>query len=80
MGKSYTRLTQPWVRANGNLRPAIWDEALDRAVAGLKKIVDAHSGQAVGMFSCSKAMNEMNFLAQKFARSVLGTNDSYNRT
>ena len=35
-----------------------------------------------GIFSCSKATNEMNFLAQKFARQVMGTNnvDSCNRT
>ena len=42
----------------------------------------AHGPDAVGFFSCSKATNEMNFLAQKFARSVIGTNniDSCNRT
>ena len=82
MGKPYTRLTQSMVRENGTLRPATWDEALDRAASGLKAIRDAHGGQAIGMFSCSKATNEMNFLAQKFARSVLGTNniDSCNRT
>jgi len=36
----------------------------------------------VGMFSCSKATNEVNFLAQKFARAVIGSNniDSCNRT
>jgi formate dehydrogenase (hydrogenase) len=37
---------------------------------------------ALGMFSCSKATNETNYLAQKFARTALGTNniDSCNRT
>ncbi len=37
---------------------------------------------AFGMFSCSKTTNEMNFIAQKFARVVLGSNniDSCNRT
>ena len=41
-----------------------------------------HGGQAFGFFSCSKATNEVNFLAQKFARTVLGSNniDSCNRT
>jgi formate dehydrogenase major subunit len=64
------------------LRPATWDEALDRAAAGLRTVVDRYGPQAVGIFSCSKSTNEMNFAAQKFARVVLGTNniDSCNRT
>ena len=82
MGNPYTRLTQPLVRENGSLRPASWQEALDRAATGLKQVVDEHGGSAVGMFSCSKTTNEMNFMAQKFARSVIGSNniDSCNRT
>jgi formate dehydrogenase major subunit len=78
MPKHYARLTHPLVRDDGELRPASWDEALDRAAAGLS----AHRGTAYGMFSCSKATNEMNFLAQKFARLVMGSNniDSCNRT
>lgn len=82
MGNPYTRLTQPLVRENGSLRPASWQEALDRAATGLKQVVDEHGGSAVGMFSCSKTTNEMNFMAQKFSRSVIGSNniDSCNRT
>lgn len=82
MGKQYDRLTTPLVRDNGELRPASWDEALDRAVSGFETVMASHPGSAFGMFSCSKATNEMNFLAQKFARVVLGTNniDSCNRT
>ncbi len=74
----HVRLTEPLVRDNGKLRSASWDEALDRAAAGLR---DAR-GNAFGMFSCSKATNEMNYMAQKFARVVMGSNnvDSCNRT
>lgn len=81
-GKPYPRLTQPMVRHNGELRPVDWDEALDRAVGGIRSVVDAHGPQAFGLFSCSKGTNEMNFIAQKFARVVVGTNniDSCNRT
>ena len=77
-----TRITEPLVRDNGVLRPATWDEALDRAVAGFHKATAEHGENGIGIFSCSKATNEMNFLAQKFARQVLGTNniDSCNRT
>jgi formate dehydrogenase (hydrogenase) len=78
----YVRLTQPLVREGGQLRPAGWDEALDRAAAGFRAAVDAQGPDAVGMFSCSKATNEMNFVAQKLARVAIGTNniDSCNRT
>jgi formate dehydrogenase (hydrogenase) len=76
------RLTTPLVRVDGELRPATWDEALARAAEGMAAVRDTHGPTATGMFSCSKATNEMNFLAQKFGRVVLGTNniDSCNRT
>jgi formate dehydrogenase major subunit len=80
--RHYARLTQPMVRDGGTLRPASWDEALDRAAAGLRGIVAHHGPTAFGLFSCSKSTNEMNFTAQKFARVVIGSNnvDSCNRT
>ncbi len=79
---AYTRLTQPLVRDGGALRPASWSEALDRAAAGIRAVVDAHGPRSFGMFSCSKATNEVNYLAQKFARGVIGSHnvDSCNRT
>jgi formate dehydrogenase major subunit len=82
MGRTLTRLTEPMVRDNGSLRVASWDEALDRAAAGLRAATDRGGGNGVGIFSCSKATNEMNFVAQKFARQVLRSNniDSCNRT
>ena len=82
MKQPYTRLTEPMVRENGVLRPATWDEALDRAAAGFSAARQRHGAQACGLFSCSKATNEVNYLAQKFARVVLGSNnvDSCNRT
>jgi formate dehydrogenase (hydrogenase) len=82
MGRRLERLTHPLVRENGGLRRASWDEALDRAAGGLRRVIDAHGGAAVGLFSCSKATNETNFVAQKLARVALGTNniDSCNRT
>ncbi len=81
MKQQLTRLTEPLVRENGKLRTATWEEALDRAAAGLGAAAAA-GPHGVGVFSCSKATNEMNFVAQKFARVALGTNniDSCNRT
>ena len=82
MKQGYVRLTEPLVRDGGVLRPAGWDEALDRAASGFRAAVDAHGPATFGLFSCSKATNEVNFLAQKLVRQVLGTNniDSCNRT
>lgn len=76
------RLTEPMVRDDGVLRIATWDEALARAAAGLNLVRDTFGPQAVGFFSCSKSTNELNFVAQKFARVIVGTNniDSCNRT
>ena len=78
----YVRLTEPMVREGGRLRPASWDEALDRAAEGFRRVRAEKGPGAIGLFSCSKATNEVNYLAQKFARAVLGTNhiDSCNRT
>ncbi len=78
----YVRLREPLVRDGGVLRAAGWDEALDRATAGLRAAVERHGPSAFGMFSCSKTTNELNYAAQKFARVVLGSNniDSCNRT
>lgn len=82
------RLTTPMVRDGRDqpLRPASWDEALDRAAEGLgrarDRVADGSEPNAFGMFSCSKATNEVNYLAQKFARIAIGSNniDSCNRT
>lgn len=78
----YARLREPLVREGNVLRPAGWDEALDRAVAGMKATLDRYGPTAFGIFSCSKTTNEMNFVSQKFARVVMGSNniDSCNRT
>ena len=77
-----TRLTTPLLRKDGRLEPASWDEALDLVAARLGEIKTRHGGHAFGFFSCSKATNEVNFMAQKFTRTMLASNniDSCNRT
>jgi formate dehydrogenase major subunit len=76
------RLTQPLVRHNGGHRPASWDEALERVAQAFEKSIARRDPRNFGMFSCSKTTNELNYIAQKFVRSVMGTNniDSCNRT
>ncbi len=82
MKNRHARLTEPLVRDNGRLRPASWDEALDRAADGFRRVTREHGPQSFGLFSCSKTTNELNYLTQKFARAVIGSNnvDSCNRT
>jgi len=88
MKRRLPRLTTPLVREQGlprgasSLRPATWDEALERAALGIKTSVAAHGPQTFGLFSCSKATNEINYMAMKVARAVIGSNniDSCNRT
>ena len=81
MDVGMVRLTQPLVRDGGRLRPASWEEALTRAADGFAQ-ARAMGPNGFGMFSCSKTTNEMNFMAQKFTRVVMGSNnvDSCNRT
>ena len=78
MKRNYARLTQPLVRKEGVLTPVSHEEGIAAAAAGLSNF----SGESFGMFSCSKATNETNYIAQKFARTVMYSNniDSCNRT
>jgi NADH-quinone oxidoreductase subunit G len=73
---STDRLTQPLIRnAAGKLEPATWDHALRFAAAKLKEIRDARGGRSVGVIGSNRTTNEENYLLQKFARTVLGTNN-----
>ncbi|MFD7845282.1 formate dehydrogenase subunit alpha [Nocardia sp. NPDC059764] len=72
------RLTRPLIRSGGRgspLRPASWAEALAVVARELTRIRQAHGGAAIGMICSARATNEENYLAQKIARTVLGTNN-----
>ena len=77
-----TRLRTPLLRDDGKLRPASWNEALTRAADLFDGVKNRYGSNALGVFSCSKSTNELNYLASKFARVVFGTHniDSCNRT
>jgi len=76
------RLTHPLIREETGFRQATWDEALQRIAGALQANRTRNGDKSFGIFSCSKSTNEMNFVAQKFARVVMGSNniDSCNRT
>jgi formate dehydrogenase major subunit len=85
------RLTQPLVRKPGvpkhadftmdpanpleNFREATWDEALDLAAGGLRKIRDTRGGNALAGFGSAKGTNEEAYLFQKLVRTGFGTNN-----
>ncbi len=74
--ESPDRLTQPLVRnSSGKLEPATWEHAIRVAAAKLKEIRDARGGSAIGVIGSNRTTNEENYLLQKFARTVLGTNN-----
>ena len=72
--ESADRLTKPLVRnAQGKLEPATWEHAI-RVVA--KKFQEIRSaGSAIGVIGSNTTTNEENYLLQKFARTVLATNN-----
>lgn len=75
------RLTTPLIRdrKGGRLRPATYEEALERVAAGFKAIQAKHGKDAVGVFGGGGLTNEKAYLLGKFARVALGTaNIDYN--
>jgi NADH-quinone oxidoreductase subunit G len=69
------RLKQPLVRRNGRLVPATWEQAFDLVGRRLREICDRESGASIGVIGSTRTTNEENYLLQKFARLVLGTNN-----
>jgi NADH-quinone oxidoreductase subunit G len=69
------RLTEPLVRGeDGELHPATWDHALQTAADGLLRVREAHGAQSIGFLASARLTMEENFLIQKLARTVIGTN------
>jgi NADH-quinone oxidoreductase subunit G len=79
--QSPDRLTTPLVRnSEGKLEPATWEQALKLAAEKLKEVRDgeigtAGGGAAIGVVGSNRTTNEENYLLQKFARTVLRTNN-----
>lgn len=69
------RLARPRVRKDGRLVAVEWEEAYDFVAGELGRILGEHGPDAIGLISSSRATTEENYLAQKFARAVIGTNN-----
>ena len=72
---SFMRLKSPLIRENGRLQKATWNEAIQITAENLKKISDTHGPDSIGVLVSAKITNEENYLAQKFTRAVIGTNN-----
>ena len=68
------RLKQPLIRKNGRLVPVTWEEAFELIGKKFREIKDNEDGN-IGVIGSTRTTNEENYLLQKFARVVLGTNN-----
>ena len=69
------RETRPLLRDGKGWRAVEWPQAIAAVAAGLRRIRERHGADAIGVLGSSRATNEENYLAQKFARVALGTHN-----
>ncbi len=69
------RLTSPLVKMNGDFQAVSWEQALERIAAEFKRIKEEHGSDSLAILGSSKCTNEENYLLQRLARGVLGTNN-----
>ncbi|QQS33965.1 MAG: formate dehydrogenase subunit alpha [Acidobacteriota bacterium] len=69
------RVTEPMIRENGEWRVVTWDEAIRFTADKLSGFVAEHGSDSVAVLGSARATNEENYIAQKFARVALGTNN-----
>jgi len=69
------RLQKPLIREGMNFREATWEEALELITRRLGEIKQQYGPDSIGVVISSKTTNEDGYLMQKFARSVIGTNN-----
>ncbi|MDE1155147.1 MAG: molybdopterin-dependent oxidoreductase [Acidobacteriaceae bacterium] len=70
-----SRLTQPLLRKHGELVPVSWEEALTYAGSKLRELRDTQGAHSIGVIGSNRTTNEESYLLQKFARTVIGTNN-----
>ncbi|MDY6850539.1 MAG: molybdopterin-dependent oxidoreductase [Thermodesulfobacteriota bacterium] len=69
------RLRTPLVKTEEGFQPVSWDEALDIVADKLGSIQETHGSEALGFMGGARATNEENYLFQKLARGVFGSNN-----
>lgn len=69
------RLTMPLIRENGGFKETTWEHAIEFTAKRLTEIREKHGPDSIGVLGSSRCTNEDNYLVQKFARAVIGTNN-----
>ena len=69
------RITVPMIRTNDGWRPLSWNDAISYTATRLQQISKEHGPNSIGVLGSARATNEENYLTQKFARVVIGTNN-----
>jgi formate dehydrogenase alpha subunit len=77
---SQDRLTKPLVRRGDAFEEVSWEEALEQVASGLNRVKDDQGPGSIAVLGSSKCSNEDNYVLQRFARTVLGTNNIDNGT
>jgi NADH-quinone oxidoreductase subunit G len=73
---SAERITHPLLRqTNGEMKQVSWEEALTHVGRKFAELRDSRGGKSIGVIGGNRLTNEEAYLLQKFARSVLGTNN-----
>jgi len=72
---SKKRVSKPLIKENSGFREASWEEALEVTAAAFKRIKEESGPESLAVFGSSKCTNEENYILQRFARTVLGTNN-----
>lgn len=80
VASSPDRLRTPFVRENGELHEASWDEAFDLIAKRLREIRERYGADALAFLNSPRCSNEEAYLLQKFARAVIGTNNVHHGT
>ena len=65
----------PLIKENGEFREATWDEALEKVAGTLADIKEKNGPDSIGVLTSARISNEENYIAHKFARAVLKTNN-----
>ena len=72
---SADRIQQPLVKKDGKLVPTTWEQAFELIASKFKEALTTGSPSSIGVIGSNRTSNEENYLLQKFARLVLGTNN-----
>ncbi len=73
--ESEKRLVSPLVNKNGNFQQVDWEHALGVVASRLMEIRDKFGPDSIAFLSSAKCTNEENYLLQKLARAIVGTNN-----